>query len=140
MYKSNHFWTFELLPKSIYNDLKLNNKLYYTWILLDDRVLKTLDTLREVFGPTYMNNWYWGGNNQYKGLRPFDSEIGAKYSQHLFGRAADPTFKNVTVEFVRNYVFKNQDKFPYITAIEMNIPWFHFDVRNNGKEISRIYP
>ena len=139
-YISQHFKPYELLPKATYIELELNNKLHYTWLLFDNRVLKTLDILREVFGITHMNDWFWNGNNQYKGWRPSNC-IGAKYSQHKFGRAADPTFKNVEAEFVRNYVFKNRDKFPYITAIEMNIPWFHFATQNNNsKEIIKIYP
>lgn len=125
MYICEHFKIYELVPKEFEHvpDSKL-------WLLFDDRALKTLDMLRKEFGPVTINNWKVGGLLSQRGFRT--ANVGAVFSQHRFGRAFDCNFKNVSVEEVRQQCKLNQKKcFKYITAIEDDVSWFHFDVRNN---------
>lgn len=139
MYIPEYFKLYELFPEDFYNANKhRGNDLFW---LIDDRVLWTLDQLRERYGPVYINNWYWGGNNQYGCFRPFDCEIGAEWSQHKFGRAGDPKFKEVDAEEIRQDILSNpwDIEFEHIACLEMNISWLHFDVRNWDKSKERNF-
>lgn len=101
----------------------------YWLILMDDRILITADKVREYYGvPVTVNNWYWGGNLKNRGFRALNTTVGAKLSQHKFGRAFDFDVKNVPAEQVRNDIRKG--KFPLITCIEKDVSWVHADVRN----------
>jgi len=107
-------------------------KNYYNiaWSLLDDRILYTIDKLRIFFNKKIIiNNWKWGGSFQNRGLRMFDSSVGAKYSQHKFGRAIDFDVDGLNANEVREYILKRTDIFEYITAMEININWVHIDCR-----------
>lgn len=139
IYKPKDFILGELVPKKFYeeNYPKYKDNL---WFIFDKKFLLTLQLLRNRYGKVFMNSWKWGGKDQYRGFRPWDCEIGAKLSQHKFGRAGDPYFQNVTADEVREDLFKKQKEdriqgsvFEYITCIEdgsIAKTWFHFDVRN----------
>lgn len=116
------------------------------WRLMDSRVTWTCDALRDYFGTMIMNDYQWGGRNQYRGYRPplellnkaelkrsntFKSKLSSFTSQHCFGRASDSKFKKVTAEEVREDVKKNPTarRYRFITCIEEGVTWFHFDVR-----------
>jgi|GEM_PF-477956 len=117
------------------------------WRLMDSRVLWTAEQLRKLFGPMIVNDYMWGGVFDDRGYRdPMtlidhayykeSGEIRASWSsftsQHCSGRALDSSFKNILAVDVRSYIISNQNKeeFKYITAIEKEVSWFHFDVRN----------
>lgn len=128
-YRTQHFKLQELVPKKMFD--AHGSAL---WELFDDRALKTLDALRKRFGVMTINNWLWGGNYHQRGLRDVDHYGSAeKYahsrSQHKYGRAFDVTFKEHTSKEVRDYIIAHPDEFPYITFLEVDISWFHFDVR-----------
>lgn len=125
VYIPKHFAAHELVPEHVYRARGEKS-----FELLDDRLLITLDQLRDCFGSITVNNWFWGGNRQWSGLRTEKSPYGSMFSQHRFGRAADCIFKDFRAEEVRQQVLKNPDRFPHITFIELDIDWFHFDVRN----------
>ena len=78
------------------------------------------------------NTHHWGGAHQYRGWRSGDCEIGAKYSQHKFGRALDLVPAEVTAEEIRQDIKlrKRGNIFQYITCIEDGVGWLHFDTRN----------
>ena len=78
------------------------------------------------------NTWYWGGNNQYRGWRPWDCPVGAFLSQHKFGKAIDLVPTDVHAEEIRKDIKKdqNQNEFKYLTCIEEGVGWFHGDCRN----------
>jgi hypothetical protein len=124
-YIPKHFKVHELVPRHVFEE-----RGEAAIELLDDRLLRTLDALRDKFGSMTVNNWFWGGNRQWSGLRTERSPHGTMYSQHRFGRAADCLFKDHTAEQVRRYVLDNPSEFPFITFVELDISWFHFDVRN----------
>lgn len=136
MYKPKHFVLQEFFPRDFYE--KYHQKLGdIMWTLIDDRILWTADALRDRYGTMVVNDWLWRTDkdaNNYRGFRPFDCQIGAVFSQHRYGRALDCKFKKVTSEEVRQDIRTN-DKytFKYITAIEVDISWLHFDCRNHDK-------
>ena len=124
-YKPKHFAAHELVPPAVYSDRGEKS-----FELIDVRVLITLDTLRDHWGPLTVNNWYWDKDRLWSGLRTPESPYFSKYSQHTFGRAADCIFKKVNADIVRQDILKHPDKYPFINFIETDITWLHFDVRN----------
>ena len=113
-----------------------------SWMFLNPQMLRTLDALRKRYGVMYLNDWLWGGPNQYKVFREASCIVGAPLSQHRLGNAADPKFKHVTAEEVRADAVKrdNQGWACLITQIESDVSWFHFscgniDTRNGIKII-----
>lgn len=123
------------------------------WRLMDSRVLWTAIQLRKLFGPMIINDYAWGGKNKNRGYRDPIALIDQMHfsktgiiraswssftSQHCHGRALDGTFKNNLAEEVRKYIIRHEDRdeFKYITAIEKEVSWFHFDSRNykNGDQ------
>ena len=143
MYTPKYFSIEEIFPKNLVK--QGNHK--QLWRLMDDRILWTADQLRKLFGTIIINDYMWGGKNQYRGFRDFQALIDLDYlsehldiipkwssftSQHCFGRALDCKFKNELVQDVRSFIIKNEDReeFKYITAIEKEVSWLHIDVRN----------
>lgn len=133
-YKPVKFEVHELVPESVYEargEMAIE--------LLDVRLLITLDQLRQAYGPITVNNWYWGKDRQWSGLRTEDSPVGSPYSQHRFGRAADCIFSKFSADYVRTDILKNPDRFPFLNAMELGTSWLHFDVRNCDR-IKTFYP
>ena len=127
MYLPKHFQAKELVPPSIYE-----KRGEQSIQLIDERVLITLDKLRETFGSCTINDWPFSNDCQFtqSGLRTPESDVYSPTSQHTFGRAMDCKFKDYSGEEIRNLVIENRAIFPYITFIENDVSWFHFDVRN----------
>ncbi len=127
MYQCEHFALHELLPVNSYQVRGEKG-----WALLDERLLITLDRLRKRYGAMTVNNWFWGGEREWSGLRTSDSPFYSRYSQHSFGRAADCLFSAVTVDEVREDILTKPDEpiFELIGSVELGVSWLHFDVRN----------
>lgn len=127
MYKCEHFAIHELVPPHVFAERGEK-----AWELLDERLLITLDLLRKRFGPMTVNNYYWGKDREWSGLRTSDSPYYSRYSQHSFGRAADCLFNNFTAEQVRKEIINSPNKadFELIGSVELGVSWLHFDVRN----------
>lgn len=127
MYTCDHFTIRELVPPIIHKA-----RGYYSWELLDERMLRTLDRLRARYGPITVNDWHWGGVRQWSGLRTPQSPSYSPTSQHTFGRAADCLFFDVTPDEVRRDMLADPDHpdFALIGSIELDTSWLHFDVRN----------
>ena len=130
MYIPRHFKWYELMPSEEYKP--------YWLILMDERLLMTLDAIREHYKrPVIVNNWMQGGSFRNRGFRPMTGDVGAKYSQHRFGRAVDFDVLGIPAEQVRNDI--RSGLFPEITCIEANVSWVHIDVRNT-KRLLEITP
>lgn len=133
MYKCKHFKIEELVPPELFE--KYKNEQYKLWWVFNHDTLYVADRLREDYGPMTCNDWLWNGERTMSGIRFLieeDIEIGAELSQHKFGRALDLIPKNVHPDEIRKDI-RNQKK-PYmekIRAIETNISWLHYDMRNN---------
>lgn len=136
MYKCEHFSIHELVPPDVFN--KRQEK---AWELLDERLLITLDKLRERYGLITVNNYYWGKDREWSGLRTSDSPYYSPFSQHTFGRAADCLFSNISTEELRQEILANptDPDFELIGSIELGVSWLHFDVRN-CERIKTYYP
>lgn len=125
MYTPKHFRIQELVPPAVYKD---RGELAIT--LIDERLLMTLDALRNAFGVCTVNNWLWDGPFTERCFRTPDCKTYRPYSQHTFGRACDCSFRDVDAQSVRDSVIKSKALFPHISFIEDAVSWFHFDVRN----------
>lgn len=121
------FQIYELVPKALYEHFKSSP--HILWGMFDEKALTTLVALRQKFGPLTINDWYWGGNFQYSGFRPFNCTVGADLSQHKLGNAFDCKFKETTAQAVRDYIKDHPFEFEHITHIEGDVDWFHFDTR-----------
>lgn len=134
MYIPEYFQLYEVLPREFYNaTIKIYGDIL--WGMFDDRGLRTLDLIRAKYGPLVLNDWYFGGVNQYRGWRPTQCKTGAKISQHKFGRGFDFKPVNCTVEAIREDCKANpwEKCFQLITRIEDGVSWFHFDHKNHDK-------
>lgn len=104
------------------------------WQLMDDRILRGADWLREKFGPCVINGKFGGKVFTESGLRKADTKTGKSYSQHKFGRALDLKFLKVTVKEVYEYIIRNpgEARANGITTVEdiNHTPtWLHIDCR-----------
>ena len=125
MYQCKHFQLQELIPPHVYDE-----RAEKAWQLLDDRALITLDSLRDRFGFTTVNNWHIGGNYKWRGLRTPECPEFSPYSQHTFGRGFDCVFSGTSAEEARSYILSRKEEFPFIRSMEKGVSWLHFDVRN----------
>lgn len=135
-YRCKHFKIHELVDPGVFR--KKGNK---GFSLLDDRILITIDRLRERFGSMTINNYKWGGDRKWSGLRHPISPWYSMYSQHTYGRAVDILFNDTTVDEVREWILDNPDEpeCEYINAVELGTSWLHIDVRNTDR-IKTFYP
>ncbi len=136
MYIPKYFKIQEVVSPYVYNTVTNKDQL---WWLFDDRLLKTADMLRDKYGPIIINNWAQG--LKYSGFREESSTIGAKMSQHKHGRAFDLHPTKVTAEKMREDLLADPwaEEFQYITCIEINVSWFHMDVRNWNKKQDGVF-
>lgn len=117
--------------------------------LLDDRVVKIDQALRERYGIIYINSF---GLN-YRGYRPdsYYKNNPNSQSQHRYGRASDKHFKDIGVDEVYADILKNQQYWLGLGLTTMeNIKftkskgktgWLHTDVRyTNMNQILIVNP
>lgn len=105
------------------------------WELLDERLLITLDRMRVVYGPMWINSWAVGGEKEWNGLWTPECPFCNGYSQHMFGRAANITFENFTIAEVHNDIMNGHSlkEFEYITTVMPEQEYLHVDVRNGNR-------
>ena len=127
----------ELLPPFLYENLDEE----LGWKLIDDNLIESIDKIKSVFpdGSMMINNYKWGGDRKWSGLRTADSQWYSPTSQHTKGKAIDAVFSAYDVNEVRGYILANPDEFPHIKGIEMDIAWLHVDTRSS-KEVVLFYP
>jgi len=132
VYKPSYFQIYELVPAETFASVPK----HILWNLFDNRILITADWLRKRYGKAIANTWYWKGEHQYRGWRPGNCKIGAEYSQHKFGRALDLVFTEISAYDIRQNIFADpfHPDFEFITCLETNIDWLHFDCRNWNKQ------
>lgn len=144
MYVPKHFGIKELVPKDLYDKYKSRGDNFLFQVIFDQRLLELIDRIRDEFGPMTICDWSWGGGSHYRGFRPPDCSVGAALSQHRFGRAVDMIPKNVSPDDMRSQIIadQNSDKWKVIGGLEMDITWFHVDVRARTDEskINLFYP
>jgi hypothetical protein len=128
-YRPKYFALNELVPPDV-----IQARGEQAWQLMDERILRGADWLREKFGPCVINGKFGGKGFSESGLRSPFTTTGAKWSQHKFGRAVDLKFLKVNVKEVYDYILANQPEARAngITCVE-NInatpSWLHIDCR-----------
>lgn len=119
------------------------------WQFFDTDTLHTLLVLREgINKPFDINNWYWNGQYDERGLRTNICDIvkrktlkGSLYlSGHVLGKAFDFKVKGMDSEDVRNWIKAHADDLPCKIRLEhimlstgKPISWCHFDTKYKEK-------
>lgn len=124
--------SYELLPKSFHNNYGRSDRAVLR--LMDARIVMAQQWLINRFGSMYMNNWYWGGDKQERGFRPFNSSVGAMLSQHKYGRAIDSVPKKVTIQDIHSDILQFEQSyieagFTCFECIWDAPTWIHGDCR-----------
>ena len=140
IYRPRNFSTSELVCPEVfkaYGEIALS--------FFDERLVMTLDLLRDQLGPIYVNNWDSGGSFTQRGFRCIQCSLvkdairnNVLYcSAHMRGQAADFDVKDMNATQVRSWILKNQIKLPFPVRIERNTNWVHVDtsVTDGGKVI-----
>lgn len=133
MQKCRFFQIFELVPESLHKRFDEDR----LWRIFDNRMLLTIDRVRIRYNrKAYINDWYWRGIYEHRGFRRFGCPIGAKLSDHKFGRAFDMTFEGLSSEEIRVDIRGNPNikAFEYITIVENNVSWLHISCGNWDKK------
>tara|TARA_R110002051_G_C8404427_1_gene449062 strand:- start:48 stop:482 length:435 start_codon:yes stop_codon:yes gene_type:complete len=103
----------------------------------DPLIFPLAQKLRDRYGSFVINDWKFGGERVWSGLRIPRSSYYSITSQHTRGGAIDCWFgSEESNKEVRQDVIKNRnDLFPEIGGIEVDISWCHFDTRfrKNGR-------
>lgn len=134
MYRCRHFSIKELVDPETY-DARGER----AWELLDSRILKAIDLIRDDFGPVVVNTWHNGGGLKYRGFRPHTCTVGARLSQHRYGRAIDFHTLNAPLQAVYDAILT--DKYWMVTTVEdfeATKTWIHIDCRNNLTDKIRV--
>ena len=95
-------------------------------------LVDTLEDLKDALegAPITVNDYEWGGNFRYSGVRPYTYLEGAKFSSHRYGNTADCKFKDLTATWVQRYIMSHQDDFPNIVRMEdvtITKTWLHIE-------------
>lgn len=142
--KSKYFVIKELVSKQVYEKYGEG-----AWKFIDEKLIITLDQIREFFGKPIVVNIYGRGLEQ-RGLRANcdylvkdKTDSGILYiSQHVLGKAVDFNVIGLSVQTTYKAIIDNQDKFPYLKRLEnikLTPTWIHADVANTGKERLEIF-
>jgi len=81
-----------------------------------------------------INNWSSGGSYSLSGFRPPQATIGAKMSQHRYGRAIDVKISGMTPQELYQDILANERLYmkvglTTIENIEATPTWNHLDIR-----------
>lgn len=135
-YRPTHFVLEELVPQAVFEEYKAAGQLSLLWNVFDPRLLWTADRLRGRFGILRVNDWSWGGALQFRGWRPDGCRTGALLSQHRFGRGLDADSTAFPAAEMRRIILDDpwHEDFQFITCLEMDVDWLHFDCRGHDKQ------
>lgn len=144
IYKCRHFILQELVCPHIYK--KFGEQ---AWSFLDDRLLQTIDLIRDKLEkPIWINNWDSGGRYDERGYRCIQCSIVQDAiekevlyaSAHTRAQAVDFNVEGLTVYQVRAWLIGNPSVLPYPIRLEKNAPtWNHLDVCNTGKNKVELF-
>lgn len=117
---------------------------------IDLRIVQLAQFIRDRFNkPVTINNWTSEGQYKLSGFRPPQSTIGAKLSQHRFGRAIDVkilSLPNKGADEIRKDMIDSFDlyrKFGLTTIEDKEYAptWCHCDIRwTNSDELLIVKP
>ena len=127
---SEHFLLEEFVPQAVYKQFGEASVAF-----LDPRIIILAEFVRVFFNkPVIINNWHKNGIFFYRGFRDPECAIGAKMSQHRFGRAIDINVVGMTPKDIYKAILANQEAFMKagLTTLEdiADTPtWNHLDCR-----------
>jgi len=126
------------------------------WEFFDDKLLMTLDLLRDQLGPIYVNNY-----DMEKALRerlglPLFTQRGLRctmcelvrsavlnnrvyVSPHVTAQGADFNVWKMTAAQVRLWIATNYIKIPFPVRLEKSVDWVHLDTRDAGKGMVYLF-
>ena len=137
---SRNFLLQEFIPKSVFTCFGDKS----IWFV-DKRIITIAQFFRDYYSkPITINDWHIGGKRILSGFRPPSSIIGAKLSQHKFGRAVDLRWlqNNMSMDEIREDIRSNWNLFKTcgITTIELGTDsWIHADCRQiNSDELYEV--
>lgn len=119
--------------------------------LVNVYLIKSVQTIRDRFGPTTINGSFGGKEFINSGLRKanfyknWTGTIKESYSTHLWGNTSDLKFKEVTPIEVYEYILADHNKFPFIVRMEnahKTKTWLHIECGKfrNGSIIEVFNP
>ena len=135
-YEPKYFSLDELICPHVYD--KFGD---IAWQFLDQRLLITLDVIREKLNkPIFINDWQVHGNFDERGFRCIQCELVKKaikeerlyVSPHMTGQGADFDVEGMTAAEVRLWLAKNERLLPYPIRLESNVNWIHLDTRDTN--------
>lgn len=102
---------------------------------VDSRIISSATQIREYTGfCLIINDWAWNPKGfELRGVRPFETKIGAEFSNHKYGRAIDFDLyekgKRIESDEVREIVkqMKAAGKLFSITGMELGVNWCHIE-------------
>jgi hypothetical protein len=149
MYKPRHFTLKELTCPHVFSKFG-----EVAWQFFDDKMLMTIDLIRDQLGPIYVNNWDFDKKmRDLTGMSLFD-ERGFRciqcslvkdaiaqnrlyVSPHMTGQGVDFDVKGMLASEVRKWLKENSLILPYPIRLENAVTWVHLDTRDAGK--GKIY-
>ena len=142
-YYPRWFELYELLPPEVFSweDMVAKEKhLQKGWSLLDNKLLETIDVVRDIIGlPLICNTWFQNGERRNSGYRSAGCTVGAAKSQHKLGKAVDLICSKMSAEDMRRKIIQHQDKLPYPIRMEDDVNWLHIDVKEQDYKGNKIY-
>lgn len=111
------------------------------WRFFNPGLLRTADTLRDIYGPMFINTWSLSedikkayGDRTESGLRIPGMDNYKPYSSHSHANAFDAVFRDVSAEQIRRDILANKIELPPLilecTIGGEQIKWLHFAVGN----------
>lgn len=124
---SKYYKIHEFVPKKMYK--RYGQK---AWRYIPSALIELADALKEQFpkGSISINNYMWGGDRQWSGIRTPESQWYSYGSQHSYGNAIDMKFSDYNADEVRKWILDNIERFQMIKGIEIGVSWVHVDIRN----------
>ncbi len=126
-YRPKYFKLYELLPKEMYVDEDTG------WEGFDEKLLRTIDVVREIVGvPLICNNWRDGGNRNYCGARTPKSKHYRQGSFHSVREdrpvmAVDLISTRMSAPAIRETVASRNQELPFPIRFEEGVSWVHLD-------------
>jgi len=147
---TSDLWLDEYIPFDLYRRYVTKGDKYYGWgdaylnLLvrkLNPALIEADQQLRDQFGRVTINNWWRGGQYNYRGLRTCGCNVGTELSDHYQGMASDSTYADFDAHEVRQFIIKRW-RILGITIIEADISWVHKSVAwiPGQKEIKIVNP
>ena len=130
---SKNFYLDEFVDPTTYGRFGANSR----WFV-DTRIVAGVQFMRDKMGPLTINDWANGGRFRLSGLRPFETSIGSKWSQHKYKNGADIKSAKYSPDELHEFLKANEDLYiqnQWVTTIEklqFTPTWTHVDNRNTG--------